>query len=394
MSTPLLFDDLPAVTGVQDEGKTKARGRARVLLPNRAQLELRPSDLESLLAEGHRARLVWGFVERQDLSALYAKIKVVEGGVGRSAIAPEILYALWLYATLEGVGSARKLWRLTQEHDAYRWICGGVQVNYHALADFRSAGEEALDGLLSENVAGLMAAGVVKLQSVAQDGMRVRANAGAASFRREEKLTDYLAAARERVAALKQAVEDDPGAETRRRKAARERAAKEREARIEAALARLPELTAIKKRQGKGARLDHRCRSDRHEDGRRRLSAGVQPPVWQRYRKPDHRGRGRGEHGQRHGANGADGRPGDRAVRRGAAELVGQWRLPGARPDRRRRRAHAGDRSGPQAEGSQGQAGRQGRWRRRGSDRRPSRRAPGGPRGSASTQARRQRGGR
>jgi hypothetical protein len=126
-------------------------------------------------------------------------------------------------------------------------------VNYHVLADFRSEGEEALDGLLSENVAGLMAAGVVKLQSVAQDGMRVRANAGAASFRREEKLKDYLAAARERVAALKQAVEDDPGEETRRRKAARERAAKEREARIEAALARLPELAAIKKRQGKGA---------------------------------------------------------------------------------------------------------------------------------------------
>lgn len=251
MSMPLLFDDLPA--GTQDEGKTKARGRPRVQRPNRAQLELRPSDLESLLVEGHRARLVWGFVERQDLSALYARINVVEGGVGRSAIAPEILYALWLYATLEGVGSARKLWRLTLEHDAYRWICGGVQVNYHALADFRSEGEEALDGLLSENVAGLMAAGVVKLQSVAQDGMRVRANAGAASFRREEKLKDYLEAARERVAALKQAVEDDPGAETRRQKAARERAAKEREARIEAALARLPELAAIKKRQGKGA---------------------------------------------------------------------------------------------------------------------------------------------
>jgi len=223
----------------------------RVLVPNRAQIELRPCDLESLLPEGHRARLVWGFVKGQDLRALYAGIKAVEGGAGRAAIAPEILYALWLFATLEGVGSARKLARLTQEHDGYRWICGGVQVNYHTLADFRSQSEEALDGLLTENIASLIAVGVVKLKSVAQDGVRVRASAGAASFRREEKLKGYLEIARAQVAALKQEADTDPGAEARRSKAARERAVKDREARIEAALARLPELADIKQRQGK-----------------------------------------------------------------------------------------------------------------------------------------------
>lgn len=216
-------------------------------------MELRPSDLESLLPEGHRARIVWGFVEGQDLSALYAGIKSVEGGAGRAAIAPEILYALWLFATLDGIGSARKLARLTQAHDAYRWICGGVQVNYHTLSDFRSQSEEALDGLLSENIASLIDAGVVKLKSVAQDGMRVRASAGAASFRREDKLKGYLDAARARVDALKQETADDPGADSRRSQAARVRAAQERQARIDAALKRLPELAAIKQRQGKAA---------------------------------------------------------------------------------------------------------------------------------------------
>lgn len=151
------------------------------------------------------------------------------------------------------MGSARKLARLTQEHDAYRWICGGVQVNYHTLSDFRSQSGEALDGLLSENVAGLMAAGVVTLKGLAQDGMRVRASAGAASFRREEKLKGYLEAARTQVQALKQEVADDPGAEERGGKAARQRMAWAREARIEAALKRLPELAAIKQRQGKKA---------------------------------------------------------------------------------------------------------------------------------------------
>jgi len=223
----------------------------RVLLPNRHQLELRPSDLDSLLPEGHRARLVWGYVERQNLDGLYAGIKAVEGGVGRPAIAPEILFALWLFATLEGIGSARGLARLTQEHDAYRWICGGVQVNYHTLSDFRSLNGEQLDDLLSANLASLMAVGVLKLQAVAQDGMRVRASAGAGSFRRKERLEGYLDAAKERVAELKQQIGDDPAADSRRRQAARERAARERESRIQAALDRLPELAEIKQRQGK-----------------------------------------------------------------------------------------------------------------------------------------------
>lgn len=58
-----------------------SRNRARVLLPNRKQMELRASDLESLLSEGHRARLVWAYVERQDLQAFYQDIRAVDGGV-------------------------------------------------------------------------------------------------------------------------------------------------------------------------------------------------------------------------------------------------------------------------------------------------------------------------
>jgi transposase len=228
-----------------------SRNRARVLLPNRKQMELRASDLESLLSEGHPARPVWAYVERQDLQAFYQDIRAVDGGVGRSAIAPEILLALWLYATLDGVGSAREIARLTEAHDAYRWLCGGVQVNYHTLSDFRKDHGEALDELLSANVAGLMAAGVVKLKQVAQDG--VRASAGAGSFRRKEKLEGYLEAARAEVARLKREVESDPSGAERAREAARRRAAEEREARLEKALARLPEIEAIKKRNGKGA---------------------------------------------------------------------------------------------------------------------------------------------
>lgn len=224
----------------------------RVERPNRAQLELRPVDLEGLLPADHRARVVWEFVEGLDLAALYHRIRAVEGHAGRPAIDPAILMALWLYATLEGVGSARALARLCEAHDAYRWICGGVSVNYHTLADFRVAHDEVLDELLTTSVAALLAEGVVTLVRVAHDGIRVRASAGAASFRREERLEHLLAEATAQVEALKREVHDDPAATTRRQAAARERAATERRGRVARALAELPAVAARRKK----ARVD------------------------------------------------------------------------------------------------------------------------------------------
>ena len=228
----------------------RSQGAARVLEPNRKQVELRASDLESLLGEDHRARLVWGYVERQDMSALFDAIKARGAAPGRRAIDPRVLFALWLYATLDGVGSGREVTRLTREHDAYRWICGGVPVNYHALNDFRCANDALMDELLTDNVAALAAVGAINLERVAQDGMRVRADAGAASFRRQARLQEHQAEARELVQTLKSQVQADPGEGSRRAQAARLRAANEREQRIEQAIARLPEMAAAKRRNG------------------------------------------------------------------------------------------------------------------------------------------------
>ena len=242
--TDTLFPLAPADV-VRDDSMFVAA--PRVQRPNRAQLEFRPVDLESLLPADHRARIVWEFVEGLDLSALYGEIRAVEGGAGRPAIDPPILLALWLYATLEGVGSARGIERLCEQHDAYRWIVGGVSVNYHTLADFRVEHVEVLDRLLTTSVATLMAEGLVEVTRVAQDGIRVRASAGAASFRRRARLETCLAEATAQVEALKQEVHDDPGATTRRQEAARQRAVRERQERVAKALAQLPELEAKKR---------------------------------------------------------------------------------------------------------------------------------------------------
>ena len=244
MTEPTLFE-LPPTEERVPAPPTRPE-EARVLQPNRQQLQFLPRDLDAALAEDHSARAIWGLLEKLDLSAFYGSIKATLDRPGRPTTDPKVLLALWLLGTVEGIGSARKLARLCQEHDAYRWLSGGVPINYHMLSDFRVAHEGALDELLTQIAASLMAAGAVTLERVAQDGMRVRASAGASSFRRQETLEKHLEEARAQVARLAQEREHpDPGVGQRSR-AARERAARER---VEQALRYLPQAQAAKERQ-------------------------------------------------------------------------------------------------------------------------------------------------
>ena len=222
---------------------------ARVRRPVRNQVEWVERDVDSLLAPDHPARAIWAMLEAMDLDAFYADIKAVLDRPGRPVSDPQVLLALWVYATVDGVGKARQLDRLCHQHDAYRWLRGGVPVNYHMLSDFRVARRVAMDDLLTQIVGCLLASEVVNLDQVAQDGMRVRASAGAASFRREETLERCLEEAKAQVERLAQEREHpDPGV-TKRQQAARERAAREREQRVAQALAYLPQAQAAKERQ-------------------------------------------------------------------------------------------------------------------------------------------------
>ena len=203
--------------------------------------------LDDLIEADHQARVVWDFCRGLDLGELHGRIGSREGGPGRAAIDPRICIALWLYATLEGVGSARALAWLCAHHHAFRWLVGGVSVNHHTLSDFRVDHVEFLDRLLTHSVAVLREQGLVDLNRVAHDGMRVRASAGAASFHRRATLQECLTEARDQVDRLREELDDDPAAPSRRHAAARERAAAERAERVRQALDRLPELEARKK---------------------------------------------------------------------------------------------------------------------------------------------------
>lgn len=248
MSGDGLFDALPEQVRVS---AAVDLGRPRLREPVRDQVELLACDLDALLGLDHPARVIWTYVEGLDLSALENAVKAREHGRGQAPASPRLMLALWLYATSEGVGSARELDRLCGSHDAYRWLCGGVSTNYHALADFRTGHGTLLDRLLADSVASLLAGGLISLDEVAQDGVRIRAAAGAASFRRRPSLEAALESAITLVAQLKAAVATDPAAANARAHAARARAARERVERIRAALAQQSAIEALRKKREK-----------------------------------------------------------------------------------------------------------------------------------------------
>jgi transposase len=210
--------------------------------------------LDQLLPTDHRARIVWAFVKSLNLEPLYEKIEVTGSTAGRSAIAPEILVSLWLQATLDGIGSARELDRRCKTDIAYLWILGTVTVNYHTLSDFRVENGAFLERLLVDTVASLIDRGLVPLETIAQDGMRVRASAGGSSFRRKPSLEKLQQEAQDHLDRLKKEAENEAEHQQAdaRRRAATERAAIDRKRRIDEALRQHEKLSVQRENRKKG----------------------------------------------------------------------------------------------------------------------------------------------
>jgi len=241
----------------QDERLEPARqGPRRLRRAQRDEVMVRRLSLDQMLPEDHEVRSVWAYCARVDLSRLVEQVQAVEGGPGQAPVDPHILLALWMFATLKGVGSARQLAELCREHIAYQWLCGGVSVNYHGLAAFRSQQGQLFKELLCGGIARLLCHELVSMARVSEDGMRVRASAGASSFHTRPTLEQAYALAREQFEALTAELEASPAASRTRQEAARERAARERLERLEQALVEMPEQEEkkAKQRQARQAR--------------------------------------------------------------------------------------------------------------------------------------------
>jgi len=265
----------------------------RVIGPDRAQLRWDLVDLDSQLPDDHRARLVWAFVQGLDLSAFYDRIKARDEVAGRPATDPRVVLAVWLFATLEGIGSARAIDRLCQQHAADRWLCGGAPINHDLLASFRRENAALLDRLLTQSVTGLIAEKLISLEGLAikpapakAGGTKVRVRAGRGSMSKRKRLESIEQAVAERVAELKSELDKDPGEPERRRKRRALQAAEERARRVKRAQQKLAELvqeqstrakTHAKEEAEKG---EPRVSVSDPEVRSMRLADGAVAPAW------------------------------------------------------------------------------------------------------------------
>lgn len=251
-----LFDRSEFGPPAEEAQPVEPTGEPRLRRAQRDQIEFHTAALDDLLDEDHPVRAIWDAVQDLNVASLLATIRAIEGHVGRNATDPRILLALWIYATVEGVGSSRALARLCEYHLAYRWLCGGVTMNHRLLSEFRSHRAEEFDRILRDMMGSLIATGIVTLKRVAQDGMRTRASAGSSSFRRLPSLQEALKDAERQIWDLKRLSDENPQEMTNRQRAARERAARERVQRIAQAIEQAKELE--KRREGQRSSKEKR----------------------------------------------------------------------------------------------------------------------------------------
>lgn len=263
----------------QDAGWRPTGETPRMKSPDRSKIDPNPKRIDDLIPPDHTARLVWELVQDLDMTPLYDQIKALEGHAGRPAIDPRILTALWLYATVEGIASARELNKRCYDCDPFKWLRGGVDVNYHTLSDFRASHPEWLKDQVVHNIAAIRAEGLADLETIGQDGMRVRASAGSASFKRAETLERLLEEAEQRWDDLQDKFEQDSELSARQQ-AAQERAARERIQRLKQAQEEVKQVARQREKRKKGDGTSARASVTDAEARRTKMGDGGFRPAY------------------------------------------------------------------------------------------------------------------
>jgi transposase len=275
-----LFEDSVEASPVVSPLAVIGKGSPRLRKAERFQGKMFTESLDQRLDADHTARTVWDFVMNANLTLALDRIKAVEGRQGRDANDPRLLLALWLFASIEGVNSARVLAELCRVHRAYEWLCGGVSMNYHTLASFRSRQGELFKQLMAEWIASLMHAGLVEVNTVAQDGMRIRASAGNDTFRRAVTLEEHLVAATRHMETLEAELQLNPQQLSKRRQAAQQRAAREKKERWEQAIINVQEVAQAREARKKGDGVHARASTTDPESRRMKMPDGGIRPAY------------------------------------------------------------------------------------------------------------------
>lgn len=219
-------------------------GRIKYRPIDRSQTSFQVLDYEVLIEANHPARVIWELAGKLNLEQFARDCKTREGEAGRPCWSPQLLVSLWVYGYTLGVASARSIERMMSYEPGLRWLAADQEVNYHTLADFRVGHREALEKLFIEFLAMLEKAGVVNLETLLQDGTKIKAQAAKSSLHRRRTLEKRLRAARQVVKKLDREAAQQHEKMDERRQAAQQRAAREAVARGEAALKELANLEA------------------------------------------------------------------------------------------------------------------------------------------------------
>ena len=249
----------------------------KIIAPVRGQVEVKWSALDGELPTDHFARVLDRVVGSLDVGPFLARAKSIKGAAGRPLLCPRMMLVLWLYAIIDGVAAATEIEELTRSHVAYRWIVGGLRTSHDVISRFRVEQGEGFSKVLSEVLARLLEAGLLDLDVVAQDGTRLRASAGAPSFRTAPALEDCREHAALHLKAVLAQGKDPHLSQTM--KVSREVKAREYAARVEAAIEALSTLPANKKNAPRASTTDPDARVMKMGDGGFRPAYNVQLAV-------------------------------------------------------------------------------------------------------------------
>lgn len=269
--------NLGAIDSTREQESIFIRGKPRIRTADRRQLVFRAVDVEKLVASDHPVRAIWEFVGKLDLVRFYESIESVEEVAGRPTWDPHLLISLWIWAYSQGIGSAREIERRCEYDPAFQWLMGLVVVNHHTLSDFRVCHQEALDDLFVQVLGLLSAEGLISMKEVMHDGTKIKANAGADSFRREDRIRAHIERARQQVEAMGDPCVDNLS----RQQAARQRAAQERQDRLRRALEELEKIRSSKSgaeanKEARVSQTDPECRIMKQSNGGYAPSYNVQ----------------------------------------------------------------------------------------------------------------------
>jgi transposase len=239
--------------------------------------------LDRLIPDDHPARHVLAVAAALDFTDLLQPIRAREGQPGAPVFDPRMLFALWLYACIDGVSSARELADRCRRDLPFLWLSGQTRPNYHTLADFYSDNQAFLETAFTEHLEVLLAHKLITLTEVTLDGRKIPANAGKESFHRDPTLSRHRREAEDHLAKLtaQRAAEGGP---TSRKRAAQQRAATDRQRRLEAAMAVLQRRQAERAertpRKGEAPPAEIRA-SETDADARKmKLSHGGYAPAY------------------------------------------------------------------------------------------------------------------